>query len=378
MSYNGAVERHDVVIVGAGIAGASLAYFLADRGVTDVLVLEREEHPGHHASGRSAETFVSYDPVLALEELKLAARPWFVRPPAGFADVPLLRPIGVLVLVRGDSWARARGTAARLSAGGARAEILAPEGAREKVPALAAAEIEGAVWLPEDGAIETSVMLERFLRRAQDRGARLRCSSRVTDVLVERGRCVGVRTSEGEVRARVVVNAAGAWAGELGRMAGASPIELSPRRRTLVTFAAPDGVRARECPLVVSESHRVYFGPEAGGLKACPMDEDPSEPCDARPDDAVIAAGIERLRALAPALAPSALRRKWAGLRTFAPDRVPVVGDDPRRPGFFWLAGQGGCGFETAPIVSAVAADLALRGRTDLFDAARLAPDRFG
>jgi D-arginine dehydrogenase len=123
--------------------------------------------------------------------------------------------------------------------------------------------------------------------------------------------------------------------------------------------------------------HSIYFTPEAGDLMLSPMDEEPIEPCDPSPDDSVIAAAIERFGALAPTLVPDAIRRRWSGLRSFSPDRAHVVGEDPRRPGFFWLAGQGGCGIETSPAVGRIAADLIVDGRTAIFDASRIAPARF-
>jgi len=148
-----------------------------------------------------------------------------------------------------------------------------------------------------------------------------------------------------------------------------------PHRRTIVVFDVPLDVRA--WPLVASDENRLYFAPESGGLKLSPMDEEPIEACDPVPDDVAVASGFERLAALAPSLVPRAVRRRWAGLRTFAPDRVPVVGEDPRLRGFFWLAGQGGCGIETSPMLGAIAADLIVDGTTARFDAARLAPSRF-
>jgi glycine/D-amino acid oxidase-like deaminating enzyme len=152
---------------------------------------------------------------------------------------------------------------------------------------------------------------------------------------------------------------------------------LTPHRRTIVTFAAPDGVDVRGWPLVHNESQHIYFAPESGGLLACPMDEEPMEPCNAQPSELVIAEAIERVQRIAPRLAPKTLRRSWAGLRTFVPDRVLVVGEDPRVPGFFWLAGQGGCGIETSGAVGQIAADLLLDGRTGRIDAALLSPARF-
>jgi D-arginine dehydrogenase len=200
---------------------------------------------------------------------------------------------------------------------------------------------------------------------------------KVEGIAVERGRCVGVVTQAGQIRARRVVDAAGAWAGEIAKLAGAAPIPMRPLRRTAVTFASPEGVDGTDWPLVANESHELYFAPEADGFLASPMDEAPSPPCDVRPDDLGVALAMDRLEKLAPSLVPRALRRKWAGLRTFAPDQGFVVGEDPLVKGFFWLAGQGGAGIETSPAVGRIAADLVVEGRTELIDSAALGPARF-
>jgi D-arginine dehydrogenase len=184
-------------------------------------------------------------------------------------------------------------------------------------------------------------------------------------------------TDRGEIRTRRVGNAAGAWAGGVGRMSGAAPVALTPRRRCAVVYDPPDDLDVRGWPLVASEAQRVYFEPESGGLMMSPMDEVASLPCDAQPDDLAIAEGFERLRELAPRLVPRAVRRRWAGLRTFSADGAPVVGEDPRVRGFFWLAGQEGNGIVTSGALGPIAVDLLLDGRTDRFDADSLAPTRF-
>ena len=187
---------------------------------------------------------------------------------------------------------------------------------------------------------------------------------------------LGVATDRGEIRADLVVDAAGAWAGRVAAMAGALPIPLQPLRRSIFLFPVPDGVRPEAWPEVISDAHSVYFAPEAGEMMASPMDEVPMEPCDPAPDEETIAAAVERLARLAPRLRPKTIRHRWSGLRTFSPDRVHVVGPDPVRPGFFWLAGQGGCGIETSSLIGRVASDLVLRGTSEAFDARRLAPGR--
>jgi D-arginine dehydrogenase len=220
-------------------------------------------------------------------------------------------------------------------------------------------------------------LLWSYLRGAARGGAERVCGVTVRGVRTAGGRVCGVSTSAGDVDSKWVVDAAGAWAGVLAATAGATPIPLTPCRRTIITFDAPEAVDVRDWPLVEHESHHVYFAPESGGLFASPMDEEPLPPCDAAPDELAIATAAERVATVAPPLAPRHIRRAWAGLRTFSPDRVLVVGEDPRLPGFFWLAGQGGCGIETSGAVGLIAADLLLDGRTERYDASLLAPGRF-
>jgi len=369
-------QRFDVIVVGAGIAGAAVAYFLAERGAGDVLLLERETRPGHHATGRSAASLVELDPITPVLALKVMGGRFLRHPPAGFAPRPLLEPSGVLLLFRDPVWDFVCRAAPFFAAAGVRVALLDPRGACERVPVLAGA-FDGAAWLPDDGHIDVHELLTAYLRGARSRGAVQCMAAEVENVRVEGGRCVGVVTREGELRSRWVVNAAGAWAGTLGERAGALCLPLVPYRRTIVTFAAPAGIDASRWPLVIADQDKVYFAPESGGLLASPMDEEPSSPCDARPDELAVAQTMERLGSFAPSLVPQSVRRAWAGLRTFAPDRVPVVGEDPRLPGFFWLAGQGGYGIETSPALGCIAADLILDGKTDRFDADVLGPRRF-
>ncbi|MFN8544246.1 MAG: FAD-binding oxidoreductase [Candidatus Binatia bacterium] len=370
-------SRFEVVIVGAGIAGASLAYFLAESGLTDVLLLEREDQLAYHSTGRSAAVLSELDPVAALRQLKTLAAPFLREPPAGFAEHPLLARSGVMAVFAGAAWDAFQQAAPVLEADGMRLALLGRTEVLARVPVLAADQVDGAVLLPDDGHIDVHELLSAYLRHARARGAALRLGAEVIGLRVDGGRCTGVVTRGGEYRAALVVNAAGAWAGEVARAAGAIPIPLVPHRRTIVTFAPPAGIDVRAWPFVICDGHGVYFAPESGGVKLSPMDEDPMPPCDARPDEVVIATALERLGVIAPALVPRALGRCWAGLRSFVPDRLHVVGADPRLPGLFWLAGQGGCGIETSPIIGRLAADLILHGTTTRFDADLLSPARF-
>lgn len=372
-------ERRDfeVIVVGAGIAGASLAYFLAEQGCGDVLLLERETQLAVHSTGRSAATLSSADANPTLLRIKQAAKPFFLSPPPGFSENPLLRRTGVLGVYPEPVWSSLRDALPALRATGLDGELLDQEEVLRRVPALDRTQFAGGILIPDDGRLDVHEILSSYLRHARARGATLKLGAEVGEFILEGGRCRGVRTRDGDFRARLVVDAAGAWGGTVARIAGATDIPLVPHRRTIVTFAPPPGLSIADWPMIACDDLHLYFQPEAGDLMLSPMDEDAMAPCDPSPDDAVVADGLARFARLAPALAPKSLKRRWSGLRTFAPDRVHVVGEDPALPGFFWLTGQGGCGIETSPLIGRVAADLVLHGRSDAFDTALLSPARF-
>lgn len=364
------VEHFEVVIIGGGIAGASLAYFLAELGCADVLVLEREELPGTQSTGRSAAVLVVPDPNSAVQRLKARGRAFLHHPPGGFCDNPILHPTGILVLVEG------RPEVGDLERQGVAFELLSPAQARQLVEPIDSSTFDEAILLPGDGALDVHELLTGYLRGARRGGAEIRCKAEALGLIVESGRCVGVETAQGAIRSRWVVDAAGAWAGRMGAAAGGSRIRITPRRRCAITYAPPAGLETGSWPFVKSEVHSVYVKHEAGDLLMSPMDEEPVEPCEPAPDEQAIARGVERLRALAPGLVPRAVRSRWAGLRSFTPDGAPVMGEDPALPGLFWLAGQGGAGIVTSPILGRAAAELIASGRTDSLDARALSPAR--
>jgi D-arginine dehydrogenase len=246
-----------------------------------------------------------------------------------------------------------------------------------KVPALLPENLDGALLLLKDGHLDIHELLWSYLRHARKRGAALRCGEAVRNLIVEKGVCKGVVTDSGRYESKWVVNAAGAWAERVRSLAGPSPVGLAPFRRTIISFAAPPSMEVGMWPLTADLTHELYFAPESGGMFASPMDQDPQEPCDARPDEYTVALTVERLKQFAPVLTPRSLIRKWAGLRTFSSDHAMVIGEDADLKGFFWLAGQGGAGIETSPAVGRMAAELILKGKTELTEGFRLSPKRF-
>jgi len=370
-------SNFELIIIGCGIAGASLAYFLTERGMTDILILEREDQPGYHATGRSAAALVELDLVPSILHLKLLGGRFLRNPPTGFSENPLLEESGILITFQGDLWEQVRKMAPGLGQSGVVVNLLSQEETLSIIPVLLPENFDGALLLPQDGHIDVNELLWSYLRHAKRRGAELRCKEEVRNIKIGQGQCRGVVSSRGEYSSRWVINAAGAWGGGIRRLVGPSPVKLTPYRRTIITFAAPHGLSVKKWPHVGDLSNELYFSPESAGLMASPMDEDPMEPCDVRPDELVVAKTIERLKQFTPRLVPKSITHKWSGLRTFAPDQTMVVGEDPVVKGFFWLSGQGGAGIETSAAVGQIASDLILDGHTKLIDAQIISPTRF-
>jgi D-arginine dehydrogenase len=341
------MEKFDFAVIGAGMAGASFAARVAER--SSVLILERESLPGYHTTGRSAALFNELYGNAAIVALTRASRGFYDSPPAGFAHGPLLTERGALHVGFRDG----RGAPPSPVC----APLIDPRDATDRVPILRPSEVAWAALDSSARDIDVKALHQGFLRMARQAGAKL-----VTDaelLALERADDWRISTRAGDFRAAIVVNAAGAWADRVAHMAGAATLGLRPLRRTVITIEAPAADISR-WPAVMAAEEAFYFKPSAGRLLATPADETPSEPCDARPDELDIAVCVERLER-ATQLSVRRILSSWAGLRTFAADRTPVVGYDQRREGFFWLAGQGGYGIQTAPALSEVAAALALR-----------------
>ena len=202
--------------------------------------------------------------------------------------------------------------------------------------------------------------MQGYIRQLRQRGGSLVTNARAA-AIERRGGAWTVTTERGDnFSAPVLVNAAGAWADVVARMAGVAPIGLRPLRRTIITFDAPPGTDLAHLPFTKTVHDELYFGPESGRLLASPMDEEPSDPCDSQPDDLAVATAAFRMEERTT-VEVRRIHAKWSGLRSFSPDRIPAVGYAPDADGFFWLAGQGGSGLQTSPALSAVAAALVER-----------------
>jgi len=373
------MKTYDFMVVGGGIAGASAGFELTKFGT--VLLLERESQFGYHSTGRSAAVFLKSHGPDVIRALASASKPFFLHPPVGFAEFPLLKPRGLLLIGgHGDSTMldRAAEECGRYVEGVRR---LNADETKAMVPVLRSDYLGGAMFDPEAMDIDVHSLHYGFLRGLRTRGGETVIDAEV--IGIERGQGYWtVRTQSAELMARVLVNAAGAWCDRLAALAGAAPVGLVPKRRTAFMFQPPPGTSLENWPVVHDIHETFYFKPDAGKILASPADETPMEPCDVHPEDIDIATAIDRIQQCA-SLPVTHIDRKWAGLRSFVNDGCPVVGYDPRVAGFFWIAGQGGYGIETSPAMGRLSASLAANrgvpsGLADLgVDAETLSPARF-
>jgi D-arginine dehydrogenase len=350
--------RFDIAIIGAGIAGASLAWSLAQRApALRIVLIEMEAQPGYHTTGRSAAFWVESYGGPGIVPLTRASRAFFLAPPAGFADRPLLSPRLALHLAPPDDaelGGALAAVAAEFDSGGVAyrwcdaADIMAFPGLAMMRPDWRQRAIEE----PDCYDIDVAALHQGYLR-----GHRVLTDAAVTG-LARDGEGWRLATRAGEVRAGIVVNAAGAWADAVAALAGARPRGLQPLRRTMAVLDI-DPPPPADLPVVMDAAGRFYFKPDGGRLWLSPHDETPDVAHDVRPDELDLAMVIDRFEQ-ATMVRVKRLANNWAGLRTFAPDRLPVFGWDGAVDGFFWCAGQGGFGIQTAPAAGTLCAALLL------------------
>ena len=367
----------DVAVIGGGMAGVSVAAELAAH--VRVVLVEMEAQPGRHSTGRSAAIFApSYGPA-PIRALTRASAGFLNAPPDAFAPVALTGPRPLLLIARPDQ-TDALDRVTRTMAAEAAVSRLDAAATRDAQPLLRDGYAAGGMLDEAGRDIDVAALQAGYLRRLRAAGGTVLTGAAV-EAMARDGAGWRIETRAGTVRAGLVVNAAGAWADVLGAMAGAERIGLVPKRRTAVIVAAPAGIETRALPITIDVDERFYLKPDAGRLLLSPADATPADPGDAQPEELDVAICIDRCQT-AFALDVRRIEARWAGLRSFVADGVPVIGFSDAAPGFFWLAGQGGYGIQTAPAASRLAAALALgRGvpgdvADHGFDAASVAPSR--
>ena len=355
----------DFLIVGGGIAGVSAAARLSELGT--VILLEAEDVLAHHASSRSAALYEPRYGAPAVVGLSMTSE-------AHFRSLPgVLSPRGLMLVAKAEAREAFETDVEAMAF-----DPISVAEAREIVPILNPEVVALAGYASHAEDVDTDLLIQGFAREAKGRGARLMTRARVSGIARE-GAGWRVSSAVGEFTARMIVNAAGAWVDQVAAMAGVRPLGFAPYRRSMARLPAPGGLDVSRWPMLFGPGEDWYAKPDAGALIVSPAEEDLMEPHDAWADDMVLAEGLARYEEMVTEPV-TRLLASWAGLRTFSPDRVLVIGRDVREPSFFWLAGQGGYGFQTCPAASRLAADL-IGGRAPEIGAdlvAALDPARFG
>jgi D-arginine dehydrogenase len=351
-------EHVDVAIIGGGIVGASIAHALAGR--RSVVILEQESALGYHATGRSAAEFTYRFHSPLVGKLTAASAEFMHSPPQGFTDVALLRPRGNLLIANAEKKDRlaqvlVEERANSPAVGASPVEELSVAQAIEKVPFLDPDYLAAAFYDPDCWDVEVESLLQGYAKSARSSGAQFQRETKLISARREAG-VWHLETTQGEICAGTVVNASGAWADPIAAMFGVAPLAIEPLRRTAITLKAPD-YDLTHMPEVNEIDEDFYFKPDAGHLMVSPADETPVEPHDAWPEDMDIAIAADYMTQCTT-LEITHVAHSWAGLRTFAPDRVPVIGYSADQEGFFWAAGLGGFGIQTSPAIGQIAASL--------------------
>ena len=362
------MSDYDVLIVGGGIGGASLGAEIASS--CRVLLIESESHCGVHSTGRSAAFWLeSYGgPIVA--QLSTASRAFLDCPPEDFSEHGFLRTRGDLHITRGELPELPPGIESRIIE---RSEL------ERMLPGIRP-EWRRGLLEPGCADIDVAGLHSAYLRQFRRLGGEVRTDSRLHSAACRDGQWHAQLQDGSSVVARTIVNAAGAWADEVATASGVGPLDIQPKRRTIVQLrVGQDGLR--DLPLIDDSDGTFYFKGEGDRtIWLSPHDEIDTDPCDAAPEEIDVALAIDRFEKVVD-WPIEAVERKWAGLRSFAPDRVPVYGFDPSAPGFFWCAGQGGFGIQTAPAAAKMAASVLLGSKPDSMvariDPKPFSPDRF-
>lgn len=373
------MQTYDIAIIGGGIAGLSLAYFLGDR--RSIVVLERESALGYHSTGRSAAEFVLRYNSPEVCQLAAISRTFFETPPSGFSETQLLKRRGGIMIANAEKAARLKAHFAE-TVRHARLRMLTVDEALAMVPFLDPAYVAAAYHDPDFWDIEVENLLQGYVKAARRAGVEIRTDAGVLSARDTGGRWQ-IETAGGSIAARSVVNAAGGWADPTAEIFGLRPMGIVPYRRTAILVDLPDGIDSSEMPEINELDETYYFKPDAGRMLVSPADETVCEPGDVQPEEIDIAWAAHYFEE-ATTLSVKRVAKSWAGMRSFSADRLPVIGLAPDHNRFFWLAGQGGYGILSSPALGALAASmLTEQAAPDGFhqnglDPRRFSPLRFG
>ncbi len=341
---------YDVIVIGAGVVGIAVASVLSND--LRVLILERETVPMYHSTSRSAAMLIESYGGSAMEQFIRGSRPFFVNPPAGFCDAPLASPRGIVTLAKIGQEALLK----QAFAGQTGSDLMSIAALQQRIPAIRAGKFTGGLLDENAMDLDVDQLCQGYLRQFKQLGGELVCGAEVKQIQRRQGLWT-VGSSAGDYSAPRLINAAGAWADDVAKMAQLTGLGLLPHRRTaaIVAFEQPAG---RDWPMIGDFDETWYGRPEGEWMMVSLAEETPMQACDAWPDDIDVATGIDNFQQALDLGEVTKVVRSWAGLRTFSPDRHPVVGFDPRQEGFFWLAGQGGSGIHSAPALTHAAASL--------------------
>jgi D-arginine dehydrogenase len=352
-------QTADFIVIGAGIAGASVASFLCRHGKT--IMLEREAQPGYHSTGRSAAIFMESYGSAQVRALTRASRAFFESPPENFTDTPLLQKRDALMIASADQLDLLEAAFDELKPKAPDLIRLDARAALALLPVLRPQAVAAALYDPAVQDIDVDALHQGYLRVVRRAEGRIVCNAEIVGAIFQQGLWT-VETASGDTfTAPIVVNASGAWCDEIAKLAGVTPIGLVPKRRSAFTFAAPAGVDVNAWPMLFSVDESFYIKPDAGQLLGSPANADPVAPHDVQPEELDIATGIDRIQQ-ATTLTIRRPSHTWAGLRSFVADGDLVGGFDPRVTGFFWVAAQGGYGVQTSAAMGEACAAL-IRGR---------------
>ena len=337
-------QTTEFLIIGGGIAAASTAYWLSRNA--QVLLLEQESQPGYHSTGRSAALFMESYGTPQVRALTMASRAFLQAPPVDFSDHPLLTPRGAMMVAEHgqDEMLSAHWDVLRQVTQNGR--LLNTQEACEYVPVLRSEKILGGIYEPDASDMDVHSIHQGYLRGAKKNGAQLICDAQVTQIK-RSGQVWQVQAGGHQYEARVLINAAGAWADAVAAMSGVLPIGLVPKRRSALIFEPPTGLNCGAWPMAIGIDESWYIKPDAGKLLGSPANADPVAPHDVQPEELDIAMAIDRIQTMTTLEIRRPIRT-WAGLRSFVADGDLVAGFDPQVENFFWVAAQGGYGIQTS------------------------------